>query len=412
VTAPNSFRVDHVERDRSGADGELVSPRSGDEAATHLLELFGTFTDERRPVAVELIRDGRAFRRFPVASDGEFAGTASLLGGALDLELRVTAVLADRSRLGFATIRGRRRDGGPTVSVVIPCFRQAHYLEDAIESALAQAVPRLEIVVVDDGSDDNVGQVAARYPGVRYVKQANRGLAAARNTGIREATGDYLVFLDADDRLAAGGLEAGLAQFQEHADAAFAAGHIRNIGPDGSPGFTGEEDVPPDVYLGLLQGCFILGVHSVMFRRSVFKRFGGFDTAIPASADFDLYLRVSAESEVVLHDAIVAEYRRHGANMTRNSALIMETELAVLGAQSNRAFVVRGGRESLESGIRRTKDFHGGVLAERAAQLFASRRFAEALRMLPRLAMHRPRGVGRSLAAGLRLWRASSAGTA
>ena len=97
------------------------------------------------------------------------------------------------------------------VSVVIPCYNQAHFLGEAIESVLAQTYPHLEIVVVDDGSTDNTGEVAARYPGVRYVRQENQGLAAARNTGLRHSSGDYLVFLDADDRLLATGRGGGAA---------------------------------------------------------------------------------------------------------------------------------------------------------------------------------------------------------
>ena len=69
------------------------------------------------------------------------------------------------------------------VSVIIPCYRQAHYLGEAIESVLAQTHPEVEIVVVDDGSPDHTAEVAAAYPGVRCVRQRNQGLSAARNSG-------------------------------------------------------------------------------------------------------------------------------------------------------------------------------------------------------------------------------------
>jgi glycosyltransferase involved in cell wall biosynthesis len=90
----------------------------------------------------------------------------------------------------------------PLVSVVIPCYRQARYLPEAVESVLAQTHPAVEAVVVNDGSDDDTESVARRYgERVRYVWRPNGGISAARNTGIAHARGAYLKFLDADDYL-------------------------------------------------------------------------------------------------------------------------------------------------------------------------------------------------------------------
>src|ERR687890_856397 len=95
------------------------------------------------------------------------------------------------------------------VSVVIPCYNQAHFLGEAIESVLAQSYPRFEIIVVDDGSTDDTSKVAARHPGGRYVYQNNQGVSAARNSGLARSEGEYVVFLDADDRLLPEALVAG-----------------------------------------------------------------------------------------------------------------------------------------------------------------------------------------------------------
>src|SRR5215210_2105808 len=97
--------------------------------------------------------------------------------------------------------------GTPLVSVIIPCYNQAHFLGEAIESVLGQSYPNFEIVVVDDGSPDDTAEVAARYPEVRYICQDNQGLSAARNTGLGQSEGEYVVFLDADDRLLPEALE-------------------------------------------------------------------------------------------------------------------------------------------------------------------------------------------------------------
>src|SRR5436190_6621744 len=87
------------------------------------------------------------------------------------------------------------------VSVIIPCYKQADCLPGALESALAQTHCETEIIVVDDGSPDNVFEVVSRCSTVKYVEQQNQGLAAARNGGFSVSSGDYVLFLDADDRL-------------------------------------------------------------------------------------------------------------------------------------------------------------------------------------------------------------------
>jgi|SRR3990167_1455951 len=84
------------------------------------------------------------------------------------------------------------------ISVVIPSYSQAEYLAQAIESVLAQTEKAHEIIVVDDGSPDDSAQVAKSYP-VKLIRQVNKGLSSARNTGIMNAAGDYIFFLDADD---------------------------------------------------------------------------------------------------------------------------------------------------------------------------------------------------------------------
>ena len=88
----------------------------------------------------------------------------------------------------------------PLISVILPCWNQAQYLSEAIESVLAQTVKPHEIIVVNDGSPDETRYVARSYD-VRYIETTNRGLASARNTGIMNMTGDYFYPLDADDKM-------------------------------------------------------------------------------------------------------------------------------------------------------------------------------------------------------------------
>src|SRR5947207_8867439 len=120
------------------------------------------------------------------------------------------------------------------VSVIIPCYKQADFLPGALESALAQTHCETEIIVVDDGSPDNVSEVVARYPRVKCVHQQNQGLANARNAGFRASKGEYAVFLDADDRLMRNAVESHLACFAAHPEAGFVVGDIDQISVDGS----------------------------------------------------------------------------------------------------------------------------------------------------------------------------------
>jgi glycosyltransferase involved in cell wall biosynthesis len=96
------------------------------------------------------------------------------------------------------------------VSIVIACYNQAHFLDQAIESALAQKYIKREIVVVDDGSTDNTREIACRNLAVHYIQQENAGPSAARNMGVKSSRGEYLVFLDADDRLLPDALTVGV----------------------------------------------------------------------------------------------------------------------------------------------------------------------------------------------------------
>ena len=101
----------------------------------------------------------------------------------------------------------------PVVSIVVVCYNQAQFLGEAIESALAQTYQFVEILVVDDGSTDETAQVAAAFPRVHYIHQSNRGLPAARNAGLHRSTGEYIVFLDADDRLFRSAVQEGMRCF-------------------------------------------------------------------------------------------------------------------------------------------------------------------------------------------------------
>ena len=119
------------------------------------------------------------------------------------------------------------------VSVVIPCYNQAHFLGEAIESVASQTYEAIETIVVDDGSTDDTAEVASSHA-VRCVRQQNQGVAEARNGGMRAARGDVLLFLDSDDWLLGDAIEKLAAAAADHPEAALFHGSCRFVDQGGA----------------------------------------------------------------------------------------------------------------------------------------------------------------------------------
>jgi glycosyltransferase involved in cell wall biosynthesis len=228
--------------------------------------------------------------------------------------------------------RARSFQRARVVSIVICCYRQAEFLEDAIASVRKQRYPASEIVLIDDGSPDNTAEVAARHPGVRYVRQANRGLSGARNRGIRETRSQYLVFLDADDRLLPNHLEASLLAFARCPEAAFVCGGYRVFGTDVHR--PRHDCTPrPDHYGSLLRANFIGPPHTVMFRRDILEAVGRFRRGRQPTEDQELYLRIARAYPIFCHHEVVAEYRRHPQQMSADYRRMLTYAMATLRRQ-------------------------------------------------------------------------------
>ena len=288
--------------------------------------------------------------------------------------------------------------GAASVSVVIPCFDHGHYLGEAIESVLAQTMAAAEVLVVDDGSRDNSFEVAGRYP-VRRLRLENSGPAAARNAGLEAASHDFVVFLDADDRLLPQALEIGASALSRRPHVAFVSGMSCDIGADGGRLFSERQPlVTQDHYLRLLEDCFIWSGSSIAHRRSALESIGGFDEGFSSGEDYDLYLRLARRFPVFCHDAAVTEYRRHARNTTRDPAVVLTSQLEVLRRQRP---LLRDRRERTARmrGIRNTRERHGRALARQTALAWRGRRWRGALRGAGTLARRAPRSLASLLAA-------------
>jgi glycosyltransferase involved in cell wall biosynthesis len=291
----------------------------------------------------------------------------------------------------------RGRPEGGKVSVVVPCYNQARFLGEAIESVLSQGYTDFEIIVVDDGSKDGTQEVASGYAKensrVRLVSQENRGLAAARNRGLAEARGEYVVFLDSDDRLVGGALEVGVRELEAHPGCAFVSGICRKITADGSvvPGWE-QFRVMDDPYLELLRSCPVY-VPAVMYRRSVFDAVGDFDTSYRAAEDYDLYYRILESFPVYCHDTLVAEIRRHEANMTRDRTLMLKYNMAALRSQRKRVKEDARYRQAYRAGERLWRDWHGAPVVNQVRAHLLEGRWWQGLRGLLVLLRYYPQGI-------------------
>ena len=288
------------------------------------------------------------------------------------------------------------------ISVVIPCYNQGHYLGEAISSALDQSYANLEVIVVDDGSTDHTAEVAGNYSRVVCVRQENQGLAAARNRGIEASQGEYVVFLDADDRLAAGAIAVGAGTLDSRPDCAFVSGHYSLIDAEGMTiPHRASACAEGDHYRALLRGNYI-GMHAtVMYRRSVLESVKGFDTSRRACEDYDIYLRIARSFPVHCHHQVVAEYRQHSANMSSDYALMMRSSLSVLRSQWK---FVRGDKElerAYRGGVRFWQEYCARGLIRQVKSSLGQREWRNALYGSLALLRHHPRAFTRQVAPGL-----------
>ncbi|MBI3977217.1 MAG: glycosyltransferase [Chloroflexi bacterium] len=219
------------------------------------------------------------------------------------------------------------------VSAIIPAYNQAAFVSQAIESVLDQTCAEREVIVVDDGSTDETAEVVARYGDrVRQVTQANAGLAAARNTGIRHARGEYLAFLDADDVWLPQKLEAQMAVFREAPEVGLVQTGYLHVNTDLrrlSPPVLPPADAGDS--LGFVLPYNRMAVLAVVLRSEWIGRVGPFETSLRACEDWDLWIRLAlAGCRFATVPEALALYRLHGANMSYDPTRMVTAAFATL----------------------------------------------------------------------------------
>lgn len=230
----------------------------------------------------------------------------------------------------------------PAVSVIVPCYGQAHLLPEAVASVQAQDVDDWELLVVDDGSPDDTATVAARLMAedsrVKLIRKPNGGLSSARNAGLNAATGRFVQFLDADDVLLPGKFSTNMAALQGLGGAALAVDDFAVLHPDGktetndrtSPRMLG---IDAELELALRWELdLVIPIHCPLFTADLFAPgCVRFDEQLPTHEDYAMWLAVLArQPQMRFTGRRSVLYRGNPAGMTRNRQKMYDGFMAAI----------------------------------------------------------------------------------
>lgn len=235
----------------------------------------------------------------------------------------------------------------PAVTVVIPCYRQARYLADAVDCLKRQTLPDWECIIVNDGSPDNTGELAEQLAEhdsrIRCVSQRHAGVAAARNTGLEQAAGDYVQFLDADDFIAPDKWERQEA-FKAPDDGLLVSvcdysytdehGRVLEEHPCYRPPKLDTRQPMHDLALRW-ETELSVPIHCFLFDARIFREHGiRFDTDLSHNEDWDCWMRVFAlNPHLIQMDRRLAFYRLHRGSRTSNKAAMFRSFIQAIQKQ-------------------------------------------------------------------------------
>lgn len=279
----------------------------------------------------------------------------------------------------------------PKVSVVITTYNRMRYLSQAINSVLDQGYRDFEVIVVDDGSTDNTGGILQQYAGkICYMRQQHAGRAEARNTGIKNAQGDYIAFLDDDDLWLPDKLEKQVSFLDTHTDTGLVHSFTELIDENGyllcretkrrlrlyhkamEIGYT---------YVGMSRAC-VMFISSVMARKDCFDKIGLFDPRTETYEDWDLYLRIAMRYKIGTIPLVLVQYRLHQGRSTNEGFFRgrIQTALKHLG------LIDHSSEPVLQRRLRRNFYVHLAYAYYIGAEFKESYRYArEAIRLDPLL---------------------------
>lgn len=221
----------------------------------------------------------------------------------------------------------------PLVSVIIPCYNQAKFIAKAIDNILQQTYSATQIIVVNDGSMDNIAGVMAHYtanPRVHLINQENQGPSTARNNGLAIATGKYIQFLDADDWMDVDkiGSQVEILENNPSYGLVFCDYYMvyndTEVAAESSIKHHLSYSFGADMFDSIWLGN-VFGIHCALLRRELLERYGNFNPALSRAEDHELWLRLSANGVQMFHQRDSGVYyRRHEYNVTNNDQLIRQ----------------------------------------------------------------------------------------
>lgn len=208
----------------------------------------------------------------------------------------------------------------PAVSIIIPTYNRPDLLRQALDSVAAQTFADYEVIVVDDGSTPPIADAVANHPSKpRIFRQVRQGPAAARNRGIAEARADLVAFLDSDDLWMPTKLERYIKAIDDHPDIPIFYGPMLPIDSAGRP-VAGRTKLRHSGHMTeqLFKSCYV-DVPTVVCRRDLLNRAGGFDSSLPVCEDYDLWLRLSLTEPFGLIEEPLAKRRLHDDRLSKSA---------------------------------------------------------------------------------------------
>ncbi len=235
------------------------------------------------------------------------------------------------------------------ISAIIPTYNNAEYIEEAINSILAQTHAVNEIIVVDDGSSDNtaalIKAIKRKAGQLIYIKQANQGPSAARNHGIEIANGDWIAFLDADDHWPKDKMALQIAALKREPSLQLIAGDMAETDQQGNvrvdsvlakhqllEQFQGLAGRPLNNALTALVDKNFIPTGTVLVKRAALKQAGGFNPAIRFGEDLELWAKIACHHPITCLPQRLMYRRQHGANATQNTGPMLEDLVKVMSS--------------------------------------------------------------------------------